>query len=291
MGITAAVAGVGGAVAGGLGSIFGANKAAKAQTDAANKAIAYLQQNFQLTQGNLAPWLTAGTGAVNQLVDLTGAGPGGNPLTAPLTAPFNPTIEQLSATPGYKFALDQGLKGVQNSAAAKGLGASGPALSGAADYATGLAGTTYQQQFGNYLAGNQQIYNMLSGLSGVGATAATNLGQIGAGAATGSANAAIGAGNAQAAAANTTGQALGNIFGNILGTPATYAYGNAVGNMFNNMPGSGGNTGLFGSSGGGGNSNVGAPNLNSALFPQINQLLQLAGIYGGNSGGASGGPY
>ncbi len=68
----------------------------------------------------------------------------------PSNPTFAPTIENLEKTPGYQFTLDQGLKAVQNSYAAQGLGTSGAAMKGAADYAEGLASTTYQNQFKNW---------------------------------------------------------------------------------------------------------------------------------------------
>ena len=123
--------------------------------------------------------------------------------TNPVT--WDPTEAGLEATPGYQFSLSQGEKGVQNSFAAKGLASSGAALKGAADYAQGLASNTYQTQFSNYstlfgqqqtsfqnefsnylnqntqdYAHQQQVYNMLSGLSGSGQNAAAGLGALGA---------------------------------------------------------------------------------------------------------------
>jgi hypothetical protein len=70
---------------------------------------------------------------------------------APEFAPIEMTQEQLEATPGYQFTLQQGLKAVQNSAAARGLGSSGMAQRGAAEYTTGLADTTWQNVY-NQLA-------------------------------------------------------------------------------------------------------------------------------------------
>lgn len=82
----------------------------------------------------------------------------------------------LEQTPGYQFTLDQGLKSVQNSYAAQGLGSSGAALKGAASFATGLADQTYQQQLNNYLQNYnsnlsnynsqfQNAYNLYNGTS------------------------------------------------------------------------------------------------------------------------------
>ncbi len=63
-----------------------------------------------------------------------------------------PTQAQIEATPGYAFNLQQGQEGVQNSAAARGLSSSGAALKGAATYASGLADSTYQNQYQDALS-------------------------------------------------------------------------------------------------------------------------------------------
>jgi hypothetical protein len=83
----------------------------------------------------------------------------GAPTPPPIPGAFAPTMDQLSQTPGYQFTLQQGEQAVQNSAAALGLGSSGPALKGAVNYAEGLAGTTYQQQFNNYWTNYQNQLN------------------------------------------------------------------------------------------------------------------------------------
>lgn len=162
-------------------------------------------------------------GIKNQISGLqsgAGAAPG-NPLTAPLTRPFQPTMTELEATPGYQFTLNQGLKATQNAATSMGLGQSGPAIAAAGDYAAGLASTTYQQQFGNYWTNNLNLYNMVSGLATMGQNAAAGVGTAGiqtAGAMgnmlTGGA-AALGAG--QVGAANAWAGAMGNI-GSSLGS-------------------------------------------------------------------------
>lgn len=214
MPVGAIVGGVG-AVASAGASIYGANKAADAQTQAANQANATLQQQYAQNSTNLAPWMTGGQGAFNAVQMLTGTNPGGNPQTAPLTSAFAPTQASLEQTPGYQFTLGQGLKGVQNSYASKGLGSSGAAMKGAADYSSGLASQTYQQQFQNYWSQNQSIYNMLTGQSQQGLSAAGALTGAGNQLAQGQSNNLIGAGNAQAAAANSTGSAISGAAGQI----------------------------------------------------------------------------
>jgi len=161
----AAISGAATLGAAGLGGYF---------QNLAGKNASQTEMNaFAQASGIESPWITGGMGAYNQYLNLTGAGPGGNPLTAPLTKPFDPSM--LASTPGYQFTLGQGLKSTQNSFAAEGLGSSGAAEKGSAAYTTGLAQSTYNQQFQNYLTQNQQIGNMLLAPAGIGAQAANTL--------------------------------------------------------------------------------------------------------------------
>ncbi len=117
------------------------------------------------------------------------SGSGGGGGTA--AAGPQPMSEQqfLEQTPGYQFALSQGLKSVQSSAAARGLGVSGAALKGAAAYATGLADNTYQTN----------LLQPLQYLGSLGENAAAQTGTIGSGLAQAQAQSITGAGNALAA--------------------------------------------------------------------------------------------
>lgn len=220
MPIGAAIGGAGVLSAG--ASIYGANKAANAQTGAANLANSTIQQQYQQNSTNLAPWMQNGansSGLVNFLTGASSNAPAGYNGSVggqgALTNLFQPTQAQLAGTPGYQFTLGQGLKSVQNSYAAKGLGNSGAALKGAADYATGDASTTYNQQFQNYLAQNQSIYGMLTGQSQQGLSAAGALTGAGTTAAGQQSGNIIGAGQAQGAAANAAGAAIGNATGGL----------------------------------------------------------------------------
>lgn len=56
---------------------------------------------------------------------------------------------KFSNTPGYQFAMNEGINKVQNSAAAKGMLNSGRTLKGIEEFATGLADQTYQQYVSN----------------------------------------------------------------------------------------------------------------------------------------------
>lgn len=150
-----------------------------------------------------------------------GTGGAANPLAS--------TNEEsaLEATPGYKFTLDQGLKSVQNSAAARGLGTSGAALKGAASYVTGLADSTYQSN----------LLNPLEYLSTTGEGAAAQTGTLGTQGAANAGAGIVGAGNATAAgtvgAANATAGALGSIANTAGSLPLNYL-------LYNNLLGGGG---------------------------------------------------
>jgi len=187
----------------GVSGIVGAGASllgSQQQASAANRAADMQQQQYKQTRTDLMPFTQAGQNATNML---TTALPG-------LTAPINLTEDWLRQTPGYQFTLNQGLKSVQNGAAARGLGASGAALKGAAGYATGLADNTYQNQFNNANVNKQNAYNFLMGTAGLGENAAAQSGQIGQAGAAQAGNSLIGAGTAQAAGLNGAANALTN---------------------------------------------------------------------------------
>lgn len=206
--VVAAISG-GAALVSGASSLIGSSEAADAQKNAANQANAEQSAMFNSTQQNLAPYLQLGSQATTSLGTLTGAG-GSSPLSSPLLSgiplPPNMTEDQLTQTPGYKFNLSQGLESVQSAAAARGLANSGAALKGAATFATGLADSTYQNQFANYQQQfNNQVtnqtnqFNRLLTLSGQGENAAAGQGTIGQQTAANIGNNLVGAGNAQGA--------------------------------------------------------------------------------------------
>lgn len=205
---------IGSAAIGGIASSNAASKAADAQSAAAGDATQAQLAMFDQTQRNLAPFINIGQ---RQAANLES-------LLPELTRPFAPTMAQLSATPGYQFTLDQGLKATQNSFAAQGLGSSGAAMKGAANYAEGLAGTTFQQQFQNYMAGNAQQFNMINALAGLGAGAAGQLGQFATQTGGQVGQNMIGAGNASAAASIAQGNAISGVANSVPG--AIMAYNN-----------------------------------------------------------------
>lgn len=218
-----------GGVASGIGGLFGssaASKAAEEQAATQRQALALQQQMFQQTQQNLSPYMAYGQQAMGNL----------SAALPYLTSSFNPTMAQLEATPGYQFTLDQGLKSTQNSFAAQGLGSSGAALKGAAQYASGLASQTYQQQFQNDWAQKTNIFNMLNTGVNQGQSAAAGLSSAGQGMANSASNIYSNIGNALASGTLGSAQSL---IGGLQGV------GNSL-MMYNMLGGGGGSSGSIG---------------------------------------------
>lgn len=184
------------------GGILGAAGGAAAQSASGAQALNQLESMYGDTKNNFAPYLDLGKqGAATLGTDLDS-----------LISPIKMDQATLETTPGYQFNKQQGLESVQNSFAARGLADSGAAMKGAANYATGLADSTYQQQFQNAILNQNNAFTRLMGVTGVGTNSATSLGNIGAGYANSEAQIITGIGNAQAAASNTAGSSIGNAF-------------------------------------------------------------------------------
>jgi hypothetical protein len=239
MALFAAVLGAG--VLGAGAQIFGAQTGAKAQTDAANAAIAAQMKMYQMNQGNLQPYMNLGQNAAGMLGSNlgtfttpfgapAGSGPGGQVDAASLQ-------KFLEGTPGYQFTKQQGLESTTNNFTAQGLGGSGAEGKGLINYSEGLASTTYQQQLDNYLKQLQQQYGMLSGATGIGTQAASALAGVGTTTGQGIAQSLTGAGAAQAGANVASGNAIATGASNILPSYLTaqllQKYGGGSGlNMF-----------------------------------------------------------
>ena len=205
-----ATAVIGSAVIGGAASIYSSKQAGDAQRDAAQMGIDAQQRMYNQTRSDLTPYRTAGEDALTDL----------NKRLPELTAPIELTQDWLESTPGYQFTKTQGLKSVQNSAAARGLGVSGAALKGAASFATGLADNTYKTQFDVANINKTNAYNRLKGLVDTGQSAAAQTGVLGEKAAYNTGQLLTGAGNASAAQWNATGSAIKSAVSDIGGYAA-----------------------------------------------------------------------
>jgi hypothetical protein len=185
----------------------------------------------------------------------------------------------LQNTPGYQFTLGQGLESTQSSAAARGLASSGAALKGAATYATGLADSTYQNQYNDLL-------NTASGYSGL---ANNELGVASGENSTGANynNAAGTSLNQQASLLDTNNQNYNQLLqGTQLGEQAANAYGEyasqAAGNAGGYTSGAGAAT-ASGTTGAASAVNNGISGVSSSLT----QSLLLNKLLGGTSSSTS----
>jgi hypothetical protein len=109
------------------------------------------------------PYLSAGTGATNQLANLFATG--GEYMR-------QPTLEELQMDPGYAFRFREGQRALEQSAAARGGllgGGTGKAL---ARYGQEAGSQEYQNAYTRFMANRAQAVQGLQNLMGTGAQAA-----------------------------------------------------------------------------------------------------------------------
>lgn len=212
-----------GSVASGVMQSKAAKDAASTQAQAADNATAAQREALDKQIELNKPFYDVGVGAVNKL-----AGRG----------EYTPTAFDFKADPGYAFTLDQGLKAMNATAAARGGLISGNALVAGQKYGQGLGSTYYQQAFNNYLANNAQnlqAYNTNTAnqqyLANLGQSSANNqanaIGNFG----NSAAGNIIGAGNATAAGQVGGANAYTNAFNTGLGAYQTNQLYNMIGNQ------------------------------------------------------------
>ena len=206
--ITGAAA-IGSAAAG----IFGANKAADSQKKASKKAAKLQKEALAQQLALTKPYVEAGKNALAEYQKL---------------APYEDFgMKQFQADPGYNFRMAEGLKGLERSAAARGLLQSGGTLKGIQQYGQNLASSEYENAFSRYLSQREARLDPYRYLSSQGQAAA--VGQAANVGSTGAALAEIAAqrGNVNAAQAAGTAGAIGNAFSSI---------GQGVGSYYANQP-------------------------------------------------------
>lgn len=187
MAIGTATAILGGAAIGGLTSILGGNKAAKAQENAANQSaqlskqisddqIALEREMFDKSVALQQPAIDAGNTARNRLTQLLGLTAGGAD-NGSLMRDFS--MADFQQDPGYQFRMDQGQQALERSAAARGGLLSGAALKDTARFSQGLASQDYQAAFDRFQTNRSNKLNPLLSLAGSAQTASTAAGNAG----------------------------------------------------------------------------------------------------------------
>lgn len=260
-----------------IGSITGSNKQAKAAEKAANtqaaatdRASEIQKEMYNQTRSDLSPYSQAGAGALSKLTGFNPPSFQGDQFSFNGSSNPNYSSQQHQAnefnfqeSPGYQFRKEQGMDGIQSSAAASGGLLSGATLKALNNHNSNLASQEYdnafnqhtvsenqrfnqylnqenlnqgqqQQAFNNwqsqdnndysrYMTDQNNQYNRLNNLVGIGQSAAAGVGNAGMQTGQAIANNTMAGANAQAAGTVAAGNSTANNFGAMLGLGKTAA--------------------------------------------------------------------
>lgn len=209
------ISGIAGAIATGSASDTQAEatqNAANTSAQASNYAADIQKQMYNQTRTDQTPWRNAGVNALGQLT--AGTQQGGS-----LIRPFS--MADYQQDPGYSFRLSEGIKALNNQAAARGGLLSGAQLKAAQQYGQDYASNEYQNAYNRYNNNQTTQFNRLASMAGLGQNAnsatqqagqnyANNTGNILMTNAANQGNAALMAGQARASAYGGWGQVAGN---------------------------------------------------------------------------------
>lgn len=197
------------------------NRAAGTQAQAANNATDLQRDIYQQNRTDLEPWRTAGTNALGYINP--GIAPGGE---------FNRnfTMADFQQDPGYDFRLQEGLKAIQRSRAARGSLYGGATEKALLKYGAGEASQEYANAFNRYRLQNSDRFNRLASVAGIGQTATDQLVAQGTNFGNSAANNMMGAANARASGYVGGANALSNGVGQYLNYNTQQGYLNALGN-------------------------------------------------------------
>ena len=134
--------------------------------EVANKDAALLQQDmFNQIREDQQPWRDAG---IKSLAGLSNG------------EEFRDfTMEDFEADPGYQFRLDEGMKAIERSAAARGGLNSTSTMQGLANFNQGIASEEYNNAFNRFNANRDARYNRMANLAGIGQVATNQVGSAG----------------------------------------------------------------------------------------------------------------
>lgn len=200
-----AVGAIGGALIGAVSS----KKAGDQQSEAQRQAAATQQSMFNTINAQNQPFIQAGYGAntrLQQLLGLGGDSSGGD--FGSLTRSFSPQDFLDNKDPGYDFQLRTGGQAIRN-ADTPGVGSlSGAALKDLMSFNQNMAATGYQNAFNRFTTNQNNIFQRLHDIAGLGQASANNTSAAGTALGTGVAQAQAAAGASQAAGTLGVGQSL-----------------------------------------------------------------------------------
>jgi len=240
MAIATGTAILGGALLGGVASMASSKQASSAagsaaatQSAAADRATALQREMYyqsrtdalrQYEQGraDIAPWRTAGVGALGTLQNELGNYAG-----------YVKDPSSYLQSPGYDWQVQQGVNAIDRGASATGKLDSGQRSKDLMAYGQGMAA----QDYGNFLGRYSDLLNKYSGIAGTGMTSAgqmgaygqnlgNQLGQYGQNYATGAGNSMMAGGNAMAGGMINAANARTGMYSNLsqIGSNAANQY-------------------------------------------------------------------
>lgn len=151
-----ALLGIGGNLLSGLLQNRAYSQASNAANQATNDSNYLLASMYEQQRKDDEPFRAAAAGALSRLTSMPSQ---------------NFTYDQLWADPSYSFRLNEGLKGVSQSAAAKGLLNSGDTAKAMNDYAQNAASEEYASAYSRFADQQDRQWNRDSQLAGLGASA------------------------------------------------------------------------------------------------------------------------
>jgi len=201
--------------------------AAAAQLQATRESIAAQEKAFNRQVELQEPFRKAGISAQNELLYLLGLSENkGAKDYGTLARAF--TGQDMYKDPGYAFRLNEGIKALDRSAAARGGLLSGNQLRGVTEFGQNYATNEYQNAFNRYQAERAARLNPLQSLSGGAQTSANTLTNAAGNLGSGEAAALMAGGNAAAAGLINAGNARASGY-----VGGANAWGNTVGNITN----------------------------------------------------------
>ena len=203
-----AVAIGGSAVVGAVVSSNSANRAATAQSDAANASNATQRSMYDQTRADQEPWRQAGERALTGLEDQD------------FKRDF--TADDFQADPGYQFRLEQGQKALEASASSRGGRHGTGAQQAVLNYGQGMASQEYQSAYDRFNADRDRRFGRLASVAGVGQAANAQVGAAGQNYANQFSQNTQGAANAQGAAYINQGNQINGAIGTGLTAGALY---------------------------------------------------------------------
>ena len=200
-----AVGAIGGALIGAVTS----KKAGDQQAESQRQAAATQQSMFDTINRQNQPFIQGGYLANGRLQQLMGLnGDTNDPSTGYLSRGFSPQDFLENKDPGYDFQLKTGAQATRN-ADTPGVGSlSGAALKDLMGFNQQMAATGYQNAFSRYTTTQNNIFQRLHDIAGLGQASANNTSSAGTALGTGIAQAQAGAGASQASGTLGAGQSL-----------------------------------------------------------------------------------